>query len=119
MTAKTLLIATALIAGTAGLAQADGDTWRQRQIDATEAREAAAIEKGRYQGELTRREYRDLLAEQQRIAQMERAAKADGYISRQEFRDIRHAQAHADRHIAEESHDRQKSWWRRFLYLNR
>jgi uncharacterized membrane protein YebE (DUF533 family) len=120
MTAKTLLLASALIASSAGLAMAgSSDSWRQKQIDASQARATFEIEKGRYQGELTRREYRATLAEQERIAAMERAAKADGHISKREFRDIREAQADAQVGIAAETHDRQKSFWRRFLYLNR
>lgn len=90
-----------------------------KQINNLQARENAAIEQGRYSGELTRREYRDLKAEQRAIQDMENRAKADGHISKREYRDIREAQANAARHISQESHDGQKSWYRRWLYNHR
>ena len=66
MTATTSL-KTITIAGLLGLAvSATGAlAYGENQIASVQAREAAAIERGRYSGELTRREYRDLKAEQQ------------------------------------------------------
>jgi hypothetical protein len=78
-------------------------------IDANEAIQKNRIEQGRYNGQLTRREYRQLLAEQARIAEMERAAKADGRVSRREYRDIHDAQNEAYRHIKAENGDGQTS----------
>jgi hypothetical protein len=120
-TAKTSLISSLLVAASvlATPAAAEGDNWRRKAIDTEQWRENAAIEQGRYKGDLTRREYRQLKAEQERIAAMEKKAYEDGYVSRREFREIREAQADASKHIREETSDGQKSFWRRWLYLNR
>jgi hypothetical protein len=116
-----------ILAGTVALAAslaataafAEGDNWRRKLIDAEQQKEQAAIEQGRYTGSLTRREYRGLLSEQQRIADLERKAKEDGYVSRREFRDIRQAQEQANQHITQEANDGQVSFWRRWLYRSR
>jgi hypothetical protein len=116
-----------ILAGTVALAAslaataafAEGDNWRRKAIDAEQQKEQAAIEQGRYNGGLTRREYRGLVNEQQRIADLERKAKEDGYVSRREFRDIRQAQAEANQHINQEANDGQVSFWRRWLYRSR
>ena len=50
-------------------------------IDARQAQEARRIEDGRRSGQLSGREYRALQDQQARIAQHERIAKADGYVS--------------------------------------
>ena len=120
MTATTSL-KTITIAGLLGLAvSATGAlAYGENQIASVQAREAAAIERGRYSGELTRREYRDLKAEQQAIRDMEARAKADGYVSKREYRLIREAQGNAARHIYQEAHDGQTSWYRRWLYNHR
>ena len=111
-------LTSALLIGSVGVAIAD-ESDRRRQIDEIQAREARQIEEGRYKGDLNRREYRDLLAEQNRIAEMERRAKADGHVSRREFREIREAQANAAQHIRSESTDGQVSLWRKWLYNHR
>jgi uncharacterized membrane protein YebE (DUF533 family) len=115
---KTLAAATilglALVANTGG-AQAYG----QKKIDQVQAEERARIEQGRYEGSLTRREYRDLQAEQRAIQDMETRAKADGHISKREYRNIREAQQNASRHIYQETHDGQVSWYRKWLYNHR
>jgi hypothetical protein len=46
---------------------------------------------------------------------MERRAKADGVVTRHEARDISRAQHAASRHIYQESHDSQRSWYRRWF----
>jgi hypothetical protein len=109
-TLKTIFAATTIVIATAGIASA------QNSIDRTQAAQAWEIEQGRQSGQLTRREYRELQAEQARIAEMERQAKADGYVSRRERREIREAQRDAANHIYIESHDRQVNWWRRWTY---
>jgi uncharacterized protein HemX len=119
MTIRKIILSSVLLAATAGLAVADGGSWRQKQIDETQAREARQIEDGRYKGDLNRREYRQLLAEQGRIAALERQAQADGHVSRREFREIREAQANASQHIKSESSDGQVSFWRKWLYTHR
>lgn len=55
-------------------------------IDARRASEIRRIEEGRQTGQLSWREYRFLKAEQARIAEQERQAKADGYVSPEERR---------------------------------
>ena len=115
---KSILAATVLgatLIATAGGANAYG----KKTIDANIAQEASAIEQGRYSGELTKREYRDLKAEQDSIKAMERRALADGHISKREYKTIHEAQANARQHIREESSDGQKSWYRRWLYNHR
>ena len=114
---KTILIAAALSFSAAGIATAKD--WRSDRIDDNQSAQARAIEDGRYSGELTRREYRELQAEQARIRDLENRAKADGHVTRREFRDIREAQAEASRHINAETHDGQSSLWRRWLYRHR
>jgi CRISPR/Cas system-associated endoribonuclease Cas2 len=118
MLARTTLLATSILLTTTGLVLADSAS-RQRDIDATQAREAREIEQGRFNGNLTRSEYRALLAEQARIRDLERAALADGRISKREYREIHAAQNNAVRHIQAESNDGQVSFWRRWLYRNR
>lgn len=118
VTLKTALAASVLslaVAATAGGAQAYG----QKKVDEERAAEAARIEQGRYSGELTRREYRDLRAEQRAIKEMESRALADGHISKREYRQISEAQRNASRHIYQETHDGQVSWYRKWLYQHR
>jgi hypothetical protein len=121
MIARQIIFATSLAAATlatAGTASADEASRRARlnEIDRQQVRET---EQGRYSGELTRREYRNLNADAARIQELERRAKADGYVSRREFKEIREAQTEHERHIQTESHDGQKSWWRRWMYQHR
>jgi regulator of protease activity HflC (stomatin/prohibitin superfamily) len=89
---------------------------RQDTIDANQAIERQRIEDARLKGELSRKEYRQLNAEQARIAEMERQAQADGHISKAEYKKIHDAQIAAYRHIKEESTDKDGSPIRRWLY---
>ncbi len=121
MFARKSLIAMSLVTAalaSAGSANADEASRRARLIE-TDRQQAREIEQGRFNGELTRREYRELNAEAARIQELERRAKADGYVSRREFKEIREAQTAHEQHIQSETHDGQKSWWRRYLYLHR
>lgn len=104
------LIAAALAAASSSTAMAQS----RNPIDRTQTWQQHEIDQARRNGSLTRREYSDLQAEQARIAEMERRAKADGYVSRREFNQIRDAQRDAQNHIYTESHDRQQNWWRRW-----
>ncbi len=112
---RTFLITAAAIAITSTSAFAFG----QDTIDANQSVQARRIEQGRYTGELTRRELRALQAEQARIAEMERRAKADGYVSKREYNQIHDAQINAYRHINSETHDGQVSFWRKWMSGNR
>ena len=113
---KIATLATAAIVATTVSAAAHEST---RQIDNARAAQDRQIEQGRYQGDITRREYRALEAEQKRIAEMERRALADGHLNKREAREIKTAQNEAARHIKTERNDGQVSWYRRWLYQNR
>lgn len=109
-TLKSIATAAALTLAAAGAALAHDTT----PVDRTQARQAWEIEQSRQTGQLTRREYRALQAEQARIADLERQAKADGNVTGREYRAIREAQRDAAGHIYTESNDRQVNWWRRW-----
>jgi hypothetical protein len=118
MTAK--LATLAAIALTSALAAtAPVHAFGQQTIDANQDVLAERIEEARANGALTRREYRALKVEQARIAEMERKAKADGHVSVREFNKIHDAQIGAYRHVKQESTDGEVSFWRRWLYRNR
>ena len=89
-------------------------------IDRRQAEQDRLIERGQRTGTLTRSEAAQLKAEQARIAELERRAKADGIVTRDERLQIRTAQQQAERHIYEESADREREggrrhggWWGR------
>src|SRR5262245_21480395 len=109
---RTALIALALIATTT--AASASDYGRSERVDARQAEQARRIANARRHGELTWLERQKLWSEQARIRRMECAAQRDGYISRSEYRRITEAQNEASRDIYRQSHDRQKSWWRRW-----
>jgi uncharacterized membrane protein YebE (DUF533 family) len=115
-----LLTKTIAIAAT-GLMLASGAALAGREdtIDANRDVQRQRIEQGRYNGQLTRREYRDLNVEQAKIDADIARAKADGHISRSEYQRIHNEQIAAYRHVTSESTDTQVSWWRRWMYLNR
>ncbi|MGE0701570.1 MAG: hypothetical protein AB7O57_20915 [Hyphomicrobiaceae bacterium] len=83
-------------------------------LSRTQARQLDAIEQGRRDGSITRREYRDLVSEQARIADMERRARANGHVSGREVRTIREAQRDAAVHISEDSTNGRTNLWRRW-----
>lgn len=112
---KKILIASLALAATTGA----GLAHETKSIDRTQARQLEEIEKGRYTGQLTRKEYRDLVAEQAYIKRLENQAKADGRVTKREYSAIRDAQKAAEKHIYAESHDNQRALWRRWLYLHR
>jgi uncharacterized membrane protein YebE (DUF533 family) len=107
---KTLTIAAlALVAMTAGAAAYDA---RDARIDRRENIQENRIQQGVRSGEITRREHRQLEAEQARIRDMERQAKRDGHIDRREAAAIERAQDAASRHISQEKHDAdRRRWW--------
>lgn len=125
---KTVVAVTALLVSSAGIGSAHAEHWGSRwgwgggatytpRIDANEAQQRMRIEDGRRSGQLTHREYARLMAEQDRIASMERRAKADGIATWEERRIIRQAQEDASRHIYKEKSDgesRWNNWYRRW-----
>ncbi len=80
-----------------------------RRIDHTQANQDAMIARGQRNGSLTSSETAQLRAEQARIADLERRAKADGVVTREERGTIRRAQQQAESHIWQESHDREQT----------
>jgi uncharacterized membrane protein YebE (DUF533 family) len=113
-----LTSAVALVALTTGASAYDGYS-AQREIDRRQFRQEQRIQEGVRQGDLTRREYLQLEAEQARIRELERRARADGRIDPYEAARIRRAQNEASRHIYQERHDgerrgdgwRNRRWW--------
>jgi hypothetical protein len=108
---KRFVITAAALALTATGAFAYGT----KTIDANEAVQASRIEQNRLNGNLTKREYNDLKAEQDRIQSLEARAKADGYVSKQEYNRIHNAQINASQHIKAESSDGQVNFLRKWL----
>ncbi len=106
---RTLIIATSLVAAMTTGVLAD-------TVDRRQANQAQRIEDARRAGELTRREQAALQAEQARIRALERSVKADGVVTRREARILDRAQDNAGRHIASESHDREKARGNRWFW---
>lgn len=109
-------IAIATVAALAAFTSAaSAQRWdNQSGIDQRQANQQQRIEMERRQGDLTKREYIQLQAEQARIREMERRAQADGRVDRREAAQIRGAQNQASRHIQQEANDSQRSWFRRW-----
>lgn len=102
---KVILIAAAAIMASAGMASA-------ASIDSTQARQAKRIEQGRKSGKITWTEGLKLRAEQNKIKRTEAKYRADGHLSRSEYRDLKSMQRDAGKNIAQEKHDAKKrpSW---------
>ena len=102
-----------ILAGAVLLATATGAL--ADRMDQRQASEINRIEDGRRSGALTWREAAELRSEQWRISRMIRLARADGYVSPSEARNIELAQDAASRHIYWEKHDREhrryRRWW--------
>ncbi len=101
---KRNLIIAALLAAAAlpALAQTNTPVLDQRQ-----ANQEARIQQGVASGELTAREAARLERGQQRVENMEAAAKADGVVTKRERVQLQHAQNVQSRRIAAQKHDRQ------------
>lgn len=112
---KRIVLTTVVLALTATGAFAYGT----KTIDANEAIQAQRIEQNRLNGQLTKKEYRDLKNEQDRIQAMEARAKADGHVSKREYNQIHNAQANASQNIKQEANDGQKNFLRRWLSNHR
>ncbi len=102
-----VLVSGAALAGRDDTIDANRDVLRQR------------IEQGRYNGQLTRREYRDLNAEQAKINADIARAEADGRVTKREFNKIHDEQIAAYRNVKADSTNGQVSWWRRWMYQTR
>lgn len=102
---KAILVATAAIIASTGIASAHG-------IDSVQARQAKRIEHGRQTGKITWTEGLKLRAEQRKISRKETQFRSDGYLSTSERRKLRAMQRKAGKHIAQEKYDSKKraSW---------
>ncbi|MBN8739786.1 MAG: hypothetical protein BGP24_22765 [Lysobacterales bacterium 69-70] len=95
-----VLMTAVLLAGTAAAATPN--------VDAREANQRARIDQGVASGALTRREAAGLRAQQAHIRRDERAAKADGVVTRGERRRLQHELDHASANIDVQKHDAQE-----------
>jgi len=102
-----MLLSGAALAGREDTIEANRDVLNQR------------IEQGRYNGQLTRREYRDLKSEEARIDADIKRALADGRLSRAEYQRLHDEQLAALKHVKEDSTNHKVSFWRRWLYQHR
>lgn len=78
-----------------------------RQINARQDRQKARIVAGKRSGELTRHEFRQLMAEQRHLRAMEQRFLADGMMDAREFRRLDRALDRASEGIRAEKHDYQ------------
>ena len=105
--AGLMLATSAAFAGREDTVEANRQVLRQR------------IEQGRYNGQLTRGEYRTLITEEAKIDADFKRALADGRISRREFEQLHDEQIAAYRHVHADTTNGRVSWWRRWLYVTR
>jgi hypothetical protein len=82
-------------------------------IDRTLAIQLQRIQEGRRTGALTRREYEARVAEQARIADMERRAQENG-VSGREFEALREAQRDAAYGLEDDLNNNRVNTWRRW-----
>jgi hypothetical protein len=114
MTISTTIRSAILAIGIAGATAIPALAHDTTPVNRTQSWQMQQIEQSRRSGELTRREYRELLAEQGRIERMTENAERDGNVTGREYRAIREAQREAGAHIYNESHDNQVNWLRRW-----
>ncbi len=79
-----------------------------REINMRQAEQRARIERGFHNGSITRREFHNLMAEQNHIQAVERSYVADGFLSPSERHDLHRRLDLAQRHIAWEARDGQR-----------
>ncbi len=117
MTTPSTLLRTAIVSlGLASAVAFPALAHDTTPINRTQSLQIERIEQARRSGELTRREYRELMAEQGRISRLTENAASDGNVNGREYRQIREAQREASGHITSESHDGQANWWRRWKW---
>ncbi|BDS14080.1 hypothetical protein [Aureispira anguillae] len=88
-----------LIAITAFAFNADAQTTK-KEVTKKQVNQNARIHQGVRSGELTKRETKQLKAQQRDINQTKRAAKADGKVTAKERATIKHKQTKASANIA-------------------
>lgn len=95
-------------ASTGTFAQAASSPAGTPGIDAAQARQEQRIDQGVASGELNKRETRRLEREQGAINRVENKAKADGSVTAQERKRLRHMQGQASKDIRGQKHDAQR-----------
>ena len=113
-TLKTALLAATLVAGSGAAAFAHDLS----DVSRAQTRQIEQIVQAWNSGQLTRREYNQLMAEQSRIAELQARAQYDGVTAR-EYHRIREAQTEAANHILTESHDAEINYWRAWKWKHR
>lgn len=104
---KTLIAAAATVASLAASAQ-PFTRIDMSAIDVRQARQEQRIQAGVARGELTRREARTLQEGQRDIARAEARAKADGYVSTRETRQLMAMLDRADAEIRTMRHEERR-----------
>ena len=104
---STLLALTLLVTSSAAAFAHD-----LSDISRTQSRQIEQIVQARNSGQLTRREYNQLMAEQTRIAQMQENLQRGGYVTGRDHHVLRVAQQEAAQHIYQESHDGEVNYLR-------
>ncbi len=108
---KRIILASAAVLSLSGLATTSASA---DQVDRVQSYQQQQIRRGIATGQINRNEARDLISEQRRIAAMERRVESDGRVTAAERARLAQAQREAGRHIYQESHDSQRSWFRRW-----
>ncbi len=111
---RIILSSLALAATVSAAGAYDYRSTNTSDIDARRTTEIRRIEEGRRSGQLTWREYNLLKSEQSRIADHERQAKADGYVSREERRQLNRELDQASADIYRLKHNEANAGWRRW-----
>jgi hypothetical protein len=79
-----------------------------KSVQKREQKQEHRIQRGAKKGELTHKEAARLQSEQDRIAQERAADMADGKLSHDERRELKHDQQHASKQIHQQRHDDQE-----------
>ena len=111
---KSALLAASLVSASSAAAFAHDLT----DISRTQSRQIEQITQAWNSGQLTRREYYQLMTEQNRIADLQSRARYDG-VTAHEYHQIRQAQTEAANHIWAESHDAEINYWRAWKWKHR
>ncbi|MBC7993581.1 MAG: hypothetical protein H7Z15_10105 [Rhizobacter sp.] len=85
---KTLVFGALIAAASVGATAQPMGRDAADPIDVRQARQAERIEAAFYEGRLSRREFRALKREQAEIRRYEAQAKADGFVTRREYREL-------------------------------
>lgn len=104
MKVRSLAVA-AVLAALGGAALAQGTN--TPTVDQRQANQQARIDQGVASGQLNQKEANRLEKGQDRVANAEAKAKADGTVTAKERAKLQHMQNKQSRHIAKQKHDKQ------------